>query len=568
MGKRITDSLKKTKDSTNDLSKLSDFYDKFKNENEDEVDDKMSTASIEPFDIPTEFIGFSKIVENASEKCFLNPFSQNDIIFFQKRLANPLFRNQRLFLEKQRLLEQILSSWLQSKKGKSVNPLEPFLYALKLSDGIVGSASNVANPNPNQLETFASALLPYWDVNSKEDTRLICHILVNWDWYQPLLVVIKMYQLKAPYINEDIDEILRLRKLFTPDYATVTFECLSCHISKYNTETLLDFVSRSHQISIVTSSEIQVTKRMRDLFEKMYNYAPTEIQGMLKKLYCDKYRAYADTKSRHFLDDVIGISPPPDDIYEHFRRYKDSSGDEKQQHYDYIVKNWNLAENGHQKLCRQIPDENILDLMKRKLQNVNGSAYGAVLFNLAENHYSKAQKFVKEEYEKTSLQNRQWVACACALNHMSNKPQMAEIAEQFFIYGRGYLYKRQLQWLTRDSQKSKQLREAVCNLHKDIAEKPNKWGIFIQSCYEFYSGEYGITNYPIEIDQLLKKSIPYYASNYPNLIYDVLKVIENMMNRNNRNRYRDMLHEIYYQESFSDIVHTHARRLLDKFYLE
>ena len=518
MENRIPDSKK------NRFHSFTEISEKFKFKNEDEMNDKESTASIEPFNIPEEFIGCYAIVDNASDKCFLNSFSQDDIIFFQKLLANPLFRDSMRFIDKKRLLEHSLSVW-QSKKGKNINPLEPFLYALKLSDGIIGSASNVSEPNSSQLEVFASALLPYWNENSKEDTKLICHILVNWDWYQPLLVVIKMYQLKAPYINEEINEILRMRKLFTPDYAAVTFECLSFHISEINTETLLNFISRSCQKAIITSSEIRVTNNMRALFEKMYDSAPLETQDKLKSLYCNNYRTYTDTKSRRFLDKVMDVKEPRDRIYEHFSKYKISSGDEKQQHYDYIVKNWNFADHKHQRLCMQISDENLLDLVKQKLQNVNGATYGAVLFDLAENRYSKAQKFVREEYAKTDLQDRRWVACACALNHMSNEPKLAEIAEQFFLNGRGYPYKKQLQLLTRDSQKSKQFREAVCNLHKDIAEKPNKWGMFIQSCYELYFGEYGRANYPVEIDQLLKKAIRYSVSVYPMLMYEGLSII-------------------------------------------
>lgn len=545
-----------------DLSMLSTI---FSPDPENEFDNIIS--SIEPFDIPAEFIGCNAIVNNSSDKCFRNPFLPDDIIFFQQRFANPLFHTPRRYEEKKHLLSQILKTWKKNQSANG-NPLEPFLYAMKLTDGMIGSASTSADPDPGQLEAFAKALLPYWDTTSAEDTATICHILVNWDWYQPLHVVIKMYELKSNYTNEEIDDILRNRRLYTPDYASVAFESLCAHPYPLNVEALLSFITRSRQIAIITSSEIQVTNRMRDLFHKMYDVINTELQDLIKSLYIEKYSSYTDSKSRVFLDSLLDIKGPIDSMRNHFTQYKNSTGAKKQQHFDYIVKNWNISDANHRRLCQQISDEKLLDFVKRKIQGLSSPAYGWVLYYLAQNHYVKALKFVETEFQQTTLKDRQWIACACASNCMCNNPPLLDIAEQFFIYGRGYSYKNQLHQLIRDTKKTKQFREAVLMLYHEITDKPEKWNVFIQSCIEFYCNEYVTATYPLEIDHLLKKAIAYAASENVMMIFNVLNMIENIMTRSNRDRYRDMLHEIYYEKSFSDMAHKRARKQLNKCYLE
>lgn len=520
-------------------------------------------------DIPREYIGCREIVSNASDKCFLNPFSENDVKYFLKELEIPLFRSQKQYLEKESRLKQILSGWVTQKKriGKNLNPLEPFLYALKLCDGIIGSAATVAEPNFEVLDIFAKVLLRYWDVSFEEDTKIISHILVNWSWYQPLLVVIRMYQLQEGYDNNEIDTILRNYKLFTPDYATVTFECLTHHNSKENIEILLKFVLKVCQSAAITSSEIQVTNRMRDLFRTMYYCLDRDKKDWLKNLYIEKYRAYADKKSRSFLDKTMNIESN-NPILDNFYKYQIAlSDEEREKYYNYLVRYWDISDNKNQIIFKILSDDKMLELAVRKLRNTNSYIYGKSLFYLAQNKYLKAQKFVKKEFEMASIGDSTWFACACASNYLYKKPDMKEIAEVFFLSDAGYKYRNILQTLTRSPEKAKEFRDTARSIADDIMEECDKWGIFLNGCQHLYSGEYGRTNYPVEIDRMLEKAIEHAAESDIHLIYDVLNVIENIICRSNRDRYRDMLHKIFYQRIFTESANNRAREILNKVYL-
>lgn len=566
MGKRIGLSRKRSDKSgrITDFSQISKLID-FKS---NDVTSDME-ASIIPYDIPTEFIGCNAIIQNSNEKCFLNPFSEDDVQFFIKEFQNPIFQNQLQYAEKQKIIENSIISWRRKKEknGRVTNPLESALYALKLSDGILASASNVSDPNPKLLDAFANGFLLCWDTDSKEDTKIICHILANWDWYQPLLVVMRMYQLQENYNNSELDEIIRERKLFTPDYAVSAFECLINHISIENAEALLKFVSKTYQEAVITRAEIYITKKERELFNNMYLYSAYSFQDEIKALYINKYREYSDAKSRRILDELFGIIiEPPSEIEKHFREYRASSAEERKTHYFYLAKNWDLSDSKQQRICRNIYNEELLDLVKKKVGSLSGYAYGSVMMNLALGNYDKAQKYIKQEMSCMTKDNRKWLGCACAANLVDGSPSMYEIAREFFVNGNGYSNSIQLQWLTKTPAKAKELRDEVNKIITNIYDSPEKYGVFFNSCQHLYFGEYVTSGYSTEIDNVIKKGVDYARKDNPRLVFDILGVIDNIINRNNRDRYRDILHQIYYEDRFSMASRNKAKQILYRVY--
>lgn len=565
MGKKTGLPQKRKRDERiTDFSKLSELKIE-----ESEKNDNL--RNIVPFDIPSEFIGCNAIVNNFNDRCFLNPFTEEDVQFFIRVFQNSVFKLQLHYDEKQQMIEKGISAWQQQrpKKAHYLNPIEPLLYAIKLTDGIVGSAGNVADPDPKLLDAFANGILSCWDENSEEDNKIISHILVNWNWYQPLLIVIRMYQLKDGYDNPEIDQIIRTKKLFTPDYAMVSFECLANHKTRENAECLLGFVSRSLQTAVFTEAEIRVTKKQRELFDYMYTYSSPAFQEEIVTSYITKYRTFSDAKSRRELDRLFHTedSSSKEMINNEIRKYAESSGEERKKHFMYLVKNWDLSDPKQTMCCRSVYNEELLDLVKTKTGNLSGYSYGSAMFNLAMNSkFDKCQKYVKEAFQEIQKSDSRWLGCACAANSVDGTPDMDEIAEQFFLKGNGYMNKLQLQWLTKTPAKAKEMRTSVLKILDEIADTPEKWSTFLNGSQQLYFGEYVTTGYVVEIDELLKKSIEYAKSNVPGLALDVIGVIDNVMNRNNRDRYRDMLHEIYHQVPCSASVKKRAWDLLIKYY--
>lgn len=568
MGKKGLPKKKKTEVRVTDLSRLSEYFTFDDKTKEPKVAGSGNAMDIEPFDIPQEFIGCDSIISNASDKCFLTPFSEEDVQFFLKIFQKELFKEQLKYSEKQQMIESSILNWRRHKGHNYLNPLEPILYALKLTDNILGSAKTAADPDPKLLDAFANGLSSCWNQDFEEDNTIICHILVNWDWYQPIVTILRMYQLKDGYNNVEIDEIIRRKKLFTPDYATVAFECLANHMTSDNAECLLKFISNPKQAAIITGAEIKVTKKQRELFENMYQYTSFDFQNYIKEVYTNQYRMYSDTKSRKYLDYVMNIEEAPSggEILKRYQKYSSTNGEEQQTYYAYLAKYWDLSDTTTMSIVRGFHKEEILDLITKKLSNANGYTYGSVLWNLAQNKYAKAQKFVVSEISRVNKQDRKWLGCACANNLLRETPSMDEIVHFFFIRGNGYMYKNQLQWLTKIPAKSKEFRDALKSVMKEIQYSPDKWGTFFNSCQQLFYGDYITIGYPTEIDDLLKKAVEYSVHNSTQLVFDVLGVIENIIDRSNRDRYREMLHTIHYTERFPHSAKNRAAELMYKVY--
>jgi hypothetical protein len=262
----------------------------------------------------------------------------------------------------------------------------------------------------------------------------------------------------------------------------------------------------------------------------------------------------------------IKDTPPGAEILKRYQKYISTTGEEQQIHYAYLAKYWDLSDTTTMSIVRGFHGEELLDLITKKLSNVNGYTYGSVLWNLAQNKYEKAQKFIVSETTRVSKQDRKWLGCACANNLLNGTPSMDEIVRFFFIRGNGYMYKNQLQWLTKTPDKSKEFRDALKSVLNEIQNSPNKWGTFFNSCQQLFYGEYITIGYPTEIDDLLKKAVEYSVHNSTQLVFDILGVIDNIIDRSNRDRYREMLHTIHYTEWFPYSAKNRAAELMYKVY--
>ena len=474
--------------------------------------------------------------------------------------------------EKEDQLKYILSSWLKKRRDegkRSVNPLEPFLYALKMHDGIVGSAVGARPLDFKMLDVTAKVLLPYWHDDSEEDKKLICHILVNWNWYQPVLVVIRMYALKQSVNDEEIDEILRKYMLFSPDYSAVTCGCLTRHYSNKNAEALLKLMARANYSSNDRRSYFTITKAMRNAFTQMYNTECTvENRNHILKLYEEKFREnYADNAGRVFLDQVLGIKPPGiDELARQLEGLNSStSDDEKKEHRNYLKEHWDVVNESKTRfLLKFVNDKELLDFLIPQIQKLGGLAYSSSISYLAQSSLKEAKDFVRQEYAGMTEEDKRWIGCACGMHFIDGSPSIEKIARKFFLDTKVYKSHKQLRWLTASPEKAKELREAVILIIQEIEEKPETWKVFFNSCGLLFCDDYGQTNYPVEIDTFLIKASAYAAEGHAWQITNVLNVIDKVISKNNKRRYNDLLVQIYHEPSFPEEAHDRAKQMLIK----
>lgn len=544
--------------------------------------DPEESIPVAEWRLEKDFSDIRSIINNSDNKCFITDFQESEITYFYKALnENPCFRDPEADRANLDHLRRILKIWEKLFCNNSEkSPLEPFLYALKLSDGIVGSLSTSQIPRDDQLESFADALIPYWKYHTDAGRKIFRHMMVNWNWYQPLAVLIKMYELCPEFSDPEIDEILRELRLPSPNYAHIVIDCLTEHPTKENQEHLLKFFSRSIHSDELSNGMIQIDLRMQHAFKFMLQRYPRETAGM-KSLYQQTYRSRYDKTARGYMDKIFNLKSKEDQIRDLFQQYYATNSEQERGIILHsLSKDWNPHETKNHWLFRSVKDKGMLDLAAKGIQDISGFAYGSAVFNLSLSPYVGSKEHVRKIFSNVKENDENWLSCACASYNLDQKPSLEQLARAYFLPQSrkpGFSGKAQIQWLTKDPDpndkdyqkkllRGKEFKKVVEMLVDELKSQPDKWQVFFSACSALYDRQDYKATYPVKIDQLLEASIPYAAKGNTILITYTINLISIIMNHENRERYRPMLMKIYDNAAFASSVHNDAERLLRNYF--
>lgn len=215
---------------------------------------------------------------------FVTKFFQGDVAYFTKLLKENPPTKHRDDLDYQ--LRSGLQDWCDEHPGES--PYEPFLWALKITDNYVGASIQTnAVPQPWIIEDIGETLLSLWNEHPKTHLRVIHNVLESWDWYQPVHVVLYLYQRLTEVNSDELDKLIRDYWLYRALYSTSAFYCLcEKRKSEENIRALLSYVSRDVQMDS-NMAEISITKKMRYRIAEYLNYASEEEYQQGKTYYVD-----------------------------------------------------------------------------------------------------------------------------------------------------------------------------------------------------------------------------------------------------------------------------------------
>lgn len=515
-----------------------------------------------------DFKGSTRITRHVDTRCFKSEFSEEDLKFFYQQLSVP---NIKTFSRENinTLCQKAIRNWLNRQKKKR-SPLEPFLYALKLCDGIVGSISNFKRPAMDRLNGIAAALSRFWNINISEENEIVEHMMLTWDWYQPLCVLIYMYKLKgmeSGFKNETIDEILRRKLLYIPEFTELVIDCLTKHTSPENDKALLTFFTLSKHKAFNVKSVFEVDDGMKQLFTD-YVRSNSEVFSRLQEEFARLPKNWCDKRGSSYLS-FLFESTKENDLMHCLYRYYSSPDDskEKEDAFQKFANSWVAADTTQQWAFQEIKDQRMFELVTVRLNGVTGYAYGSAMFNLAQSEYPPAQDFVRTAFQAVGPQDTQYIALSCASNLLDGTPEIETIARLFFLQRDrliGYEAKRQINWLIRKTSQKKALQDAIATIVSEILDRDDYWQCFLAGCREMFYGMY-VQYYPdIYVDPLLFKAAGTLGSRKNFLVVSVMDVIETVMMRKDRGRYVNLLTDIFNDKKLPDVTRLRAAVLLNK----
>ena len=251
--------------------------------------------------------------EISEKDIFITEFSPDDVNYFIKLLREnrPGDYTEENATVLENKLERAFNQWFGKHSEKC--PYEPFFWALKITDGYLGSIMNNAHPVPWVVRLIGGTLLKYWDSDDAQHINILRNIITNWDWYQPVHVAIWMYGSLTETNDEKIDEELRTQWLYRAMYYPTAFEALLVRKkTARNIQELMSFVSRDIQNDRY-GAVIPITGDMREKMKYYIQHSSREEQNIELTYYKDSLGG-CSKKARIWYQEVFGEITNPDEI--------------------------------------------------------------------------------------------------------------------------------------------------------------------------------------------------------------------------------------------------------------
>lgn len=476
-------------------------------------------------------------------------------------------------------LSQHLLLWRRTV-GSEINPLEPFLFALKLYDKIL--TDELGDVSSDYLTAISNALLPYWDHTQDRDNQFVRHILLAWNWPQARAVIIRMYELKPNFTDPVVEEILRAR-LYNVRDTNQCFHCLLRHPNHQNLSALLQFMieNLSGSAGIHGRNSIRVTQDMKRDFSYTFKHAGSDLQQALISQY-ETLRTQHRGNNR-FLEKLLGsqeINPQHQRLREIFSHYDSSNPT----HQIALRSDWNPSDWTHQALCQSINSQELLNSVTSRLEsdlNIHEWNRVGVLHWMARSSFPESHNFIRKklaELEEKWADKHEypysWMEYALASNLIDGTPSWERMADTFFKLGKGYGCAREFRRRLGISADGEQWKKLVTSIALELpippADETQRQTLrrFFSGIRELYVYPFNIENFPDTLDSVLENALQY-ASAQDSILLDILiDVLNNLATRETRGRYYNMLLTLYNSPHLSQSFRRRVRELTTALFTE
>ena len=271
------------------------------------------------------------LMDNKSvQGVFVTKFTPADVEDFRKILQeNPPQRFQSTAQQNLgALLKKAIKEWMK-KNPNCECFVEPFLWALKETDPYIGSiAFGNLMPQPWIVSAIGSVLHEFWKDNAPEFNDVLRNVLLNWDWYQPLHIMMDVYSRLKRFQEEEIEKKLREYWLYRIYYSNAVIDCLCAKPrSKENIQALISFVCKNkQQDKLQPATTIEISKKMREKVIEYLNTASDDDFKYAKEYY--KQIQDVSRKARQEFGRLFSINPTTNiDVEQHVTDWAEVSAD-------------------------------------------------------------------------------------------------------------------------------------------------------------------------------------------------------------------------------------------------
>lgn len=476
---------------------------------------------------------------------FITHFSPNDVNDFINLLKKQPVNNTRF---KEHLKDGILY-WCSDHNGAC--PYEPFLWALKLTDNYVGSIQNNANPQPWKVNAVGEALLSVW-VQDSVYMDVLRNVLETWDWYQPVHVMLNLYQRLTSVNDPQLDKRIREHWLYRALYSNSAFNCL-CEKkkTKENIQAILQFVSQDVQKD-KNMAEIQITNRMRNSVRDYVLNSSKEEYAIAKTYFNDSLHN-CSRRARLFFEELFYSDDDHTDeeIKDFLHTWDEQTSDDELRIMKHKLSK-TLDENADKVIANAALTKNQL-LINEVIKLVDNQDFGFnTQFKLREmlksvNICSEYADYITRKHEENKSQysdDKSFIyGCAyCQLGHLEVMPKLfdAHYLSKIGVHNGRYIFADIR--LKFPNQFNEQIERLTASCLTDI----NAAVSLVSSCASIYN-ERNSSTYPVAFDKvcnyLLSEALRENNSSarYANLLMDLYERIAVL---SNRNRYRDQLEKL------------------------
>lgn len=333
-----------------------------------------------------------------------------------------------------------LTAWIRQNSGKC--PYEPFLWALKICDGIVGSINTIPRPNEHTLLPLVNALKEKW---CPGDESVLKNVILNWDWYQPVHVALKLYELMNGIQDSEIDAHIAKVWLYDYMYSKNAYLCL---LAKKKTEenirAIMSFVShdgydegRIEIDGFVRNKFLEYANAMttdEDAFA--YTYYRSELQNCSRNAVKDSFgrwteNAPMETGLEHLLNAYRSAKSEADKeaVTRDFSSYcMQHVADTKDRTYTTLIQ-----ETREEKLVEQIIDIFSKTNVNSSTQHILGAMYRA--------QDLQYHRFIEEQYYcfcENGIKDSRSLLYASAYCCDGHPELVGKIVREFYLGGKGF----------------------------------------------------------------------------------------------------------------------------------
>lgn len=477
---------------------------------------------------------------------FVTQFSSSDVSDFALLLTENSPFQHRYNLES--ILTQYLADWCYDHLDEC--PYEPFLWALKITDNYIGSLQNNLTPQPWVIEAVGNALLSVWNDTAEDFVAVLQNVLCTWDWYQPIHVMLYLYQCLESVNNEVIDKRIREHWLYRALYSTTAFNCL-CHKkkTKENIETLLRFISQDTQKDL-NMAEIQITQKMRMTMGKYIYNTSKEEYAWAKTYYMDNLYN-CSKKARQEFEEIF----EDDDIAAELQSFLlEWKNDHVETEIKVLKKKLsNLFQKDAIRVISEVALSNsnilICEVLNQIAQqeNIFNIQFSVKAMIKSVNVCRQYHEFILNKYEELNhdfLDDISFIY-GCAFCQMGHPEILADLFKAHYLRSIGLINGR---YIFADVRKCyiRQFNDQVEKVTEECLADEESALALILSCSKIYYSRNANT-YPIafnKICEMLLSKVLAETSGCTRYASALMDLYERIVNTQNRGRYKDALQNI------------------------